>query len=333
MPPLGPDEFDEGREEDIPVATSRAPGPVQGEGGRTVVLGQAGTGRVGRLGQEQVDDPGDEEVLLVDQMDVRPAAQPGQEPSQRLTRLRAAKEPPGLELVRRAPEPGPQRRDQPDRLADAEVDTRVRDHRGGRIEQVGAGEPGLVTGDLHDGAGHRIHRRQPALKRQPHTRSLTMPTMLARPPRSDHPIAVPVRSLVEIDRYLCNGHMTRRPWLPFLGLVLILATSTAGLPGSIASPADRDADRGEEAEADGPAGSDQWFADQRLYPYRSPESLDAAYRAAQDQAVRAAAAPRAAGAAAAAWQPPGPANIRGPGTHPRIPPGPPDTAPPRAATR
>src|SRR5262245_60416763 len=104
--------------------------------------------------------------------------------------------------------------------------------------------------------------------------------------------------------------MTRRPWLPLVGLVLILATSTAGLPGSTALPGDRDAG-GEEAEADGPAGSDQWFADQRLYPYRSPVSLDAAYRAAQDQAVRAAAAPRVASAAAPAWQPLGPANIGG----------------------
>src|SRR5207302_6651901 len=97
------------------------------------------------------------------------------------------------------------------------------------------------------------------------------------------------------------------------GLVLILATSTAGLPGSTARPTDRDAVTG-EADADepgsGPAGSDQWFADQRLYPYRSPVSLDAAFRAAQDQAVRAAAAPRAA-SAAAAWQPLGPANIGG----------------------
>ena len=112
LPPLDPDQLDEGREEDAPVATGRAPGPVQGEGGRTVVLGQAGTGRVRRLGQEQVDDPGDEEVLLVDQVDVRPAAQRRQEPLQRLTRCRAAEELPGLELVRREPEPGPQRRDQ-----------------------------------------------------------------------------------------------------------------------------------------------------------------------------------------------------------------------------
>ena len=124
---------------------------------------------------------------------MRPAAKRRQEPLQRLTRLRTAEELPGLELVRREPVPGPKRSDQPDRLTDAQVDTRVRDHRRGRIEQVGAGEPGLVTGDLHDGAGHRIHRRQPALKRQPHAESLTMATMLARPPRSDHRFAVRTR--------------------------------------------------------------------------------------------------------------------------------------------
>jgi hypothetical protein len=35
-----------------------------------------------------------------------------------------------------------------------------------RIQQVSAGEPGLVTGDLHDRAANHIHRRQPALRRQ-----------------------------------------------------------------------------------------------------------------------------------------------------------------------
>src|SRR5206468_9375370 len=74
--------------------------------------------------------------------------------------------------------------------AGAQVDARVREHRGGRIEQVGAREPGFVTGDLHDGVGHRSHRRQPALERRPHARSLTMPTMMARPPRPDHRIAL-----------------------------------------------------------------------------------------------------------------------------------------------
>jgi hypothetical protein len=66
------------------------------------------------------------------------------------------------------------------------------------MEQIGAGEPRLITGDLHDGAAHRVHRWQPALERQRHTRSLTMPTMLARPPRSDHRIALPTgcRSMV-----------------------------------------------------------------------------------------------------------------------------------------
>src|SRR4051812_19432881 len=101
--------------------------------------------------------------------------------------------------------------------------------------------------------------------------------------------------------------MMRRALLPLFGLVLFLAPSTAGLAGCAALPADRDAVSGEEAEAEGPeggpAGSDQWFADQRLYPYRSQVTLDSAYRAAQDQAVRAATAPRAAGVAAAAWQP------------------------------
>jgi hypothetical protein len=32
MPPLDPDQLDDGREEDTPVATSRAPGPVQPAG-------------------------------------------------------------------------------------------------------------------------------------------------------------------------------------------------------------------------------------------------------------------------------------------------------------
>ena len=159
MPPLDPDQVDERREEGTPVVSSRAPGPVQRESGRTVVLRQAGTGGVRRLGQQQVDDPGDEEELLVDQVDVRPAVQRREEPLQRFARARAAKELPGLELVRREPEPGPQRCDQPDRLARGQVDTRVRDHRGGRIEQIGTGEPGLVAGDLHDGANHRIHWR------------------------------------------------------------------------------------------------------------------------------------------------------------------------------
>jgi hypothetical protein len=124
--------------------------------------------------------------------------------------------------------------------------------------------------------------------------------------------------------------MTRRHWLPLLGLVLILVTSTAALPGSIALP-DRDAG-GDEEEVEGPAGSDQWFADQRLYPYRSEVSLDAAFRAAQDQAVRAALAPRAANLAAAAWQPLGPANIGGRVTDLVVDPVRPDTVYAGAAT-
>jgi hypothetical protein len=109
--------------------------------------------------------------------------------------------------------------------------------------------------------------------------------------------------------------MTRRTLLSLFGLVLILAAGTAWLPGSSGPRADRDNVASEESDGDGPeagpAGSDQWFTDQRLYPYRSQTSLDAAYRAAQDQAVRAAAAPRAANLAAAAWQPLGPANVGG----------------------
>src|SRR2546430_8769120 len=128
--------------------------------------------------------------------------------------------------------------------------------------------------------------------------------------------------------------MTRRPLLPLFGLVLILASGAAGLTGSTALPADREAVAGEEADVDGrgPAGGDQWFADQRLYPYRSPVSLDAAYRAGQDRAVRAAAASRAATAAAAPWQPLGPANIGGRVTDLVVDPVRPDTVYAGAAT-
>ena len=107
--------------------------------------------------------------------------------------------------------------------------------------------------------------------------------------------------------------MTRRTLLLSCGLVLLLATSTAWLPGSAAPTGDRDNVAGEEDEGPGagPAGSDQWFAAQRLYPFTSAGQLASGYRAAQDQAVRAATAPRAAGLAAAAWQPLGPANVGG----------------------
>jgi len=47
MPPLGPDQLDESGEEDTPAATIRPPGPVQGEGSRTVALGQASTSHIG----------------------------------------------------------------------------------------------------------------------------------------------------------------------------------------------------------------------------------------------------------------------------------------------
>jgi hypothetical protein len=46
MPPFDPNQAGKDGEEDAPVAASQMPGPVQGEGGRTLVLGQAGTGRV-----------------------------------------------------------------------------------------------------------------------------------------------------------------------------------------------------------------------------------------------------------------------------------------------
>ena len=46
MPSFDPNQVDKGGEEDAPVAASQMPGPVEGEGGRTLVLGQAGTGRV-----------------------------------------------------------------------------------------------------------------------------------------------------------------------------------------------------------------------------------------------------------------------------------------------
>lgn len=128
--------------------------------------------------------------------------------------------------------------------------------------------------------------------------------------------------------------MTRRSLPALLGLVLILATSTAWLPGSAAPAGDRDNVAGEEDEGpgSGPAGSDQWFAAQRLYPFRSPVALEAGYRAAQDQAVRAATAPRAAGLAAAAWQPLGPANIGGRVTDLVVDPVRPDTVYAGAAT-
>src|SRR6185369_13032757 len=60
-----------------------------------------------------------------------------------------------------------------------------------------------------------------------------------------------------------------------------------------------------------PAGSDQWFMAQRLYPFDKPTALDTAYRNAQEQATAAALAPRTALVAAGPWQPLGPSNIGG----------------------
>src|SRR5205823_2549454 len=152
--------------------------------------------------------------------------------------------------------------------------------------------------------------------------------------RASHEVANRGAHLVGIGACRCNGGMTRRSLPALLGLVLILATSTAWLPGSAAPAGDRDNVAGEEDEGpgSGPAGSDQWFAAQRLYPFRSPVALEAGYRAAQDQAVRAATAPRAAGLAAAAWQPLGPANIGGRVTDLVVDPVRPDTVSAGAAT-
>lgn len=74
-PSLDPEQVDKRGEEDAPVAVGPASRLVHSEGSRTLLLRQAGTGRVRRFGQQQVDDPGEDEVLLVDQMHVRPVAQ------------------------------------------------------------------------------------------------------------------------------------------------------------------------------------------------------------------------------------------------------------------
>jgi hypothetical protein len=114
--------------------------------------------------------------------------------------------------------------------------------------------------------------------------------------------------------------------LPVLGLVLF-SLSTVGdvragsyltigpAPAGAGEPDQEEARPGGETEGDasapeqGPAGADQWFTAQRLYPYRSNPSLGAAYLTAQDQTVRLRAA--AGPSIAAAWQPLGPTNIGG----------------------
>src|SRR6266545_3085446 len=127
--------------------------------------------------------------------------------------------------------------------------------------------------------------------------------------------------------------MRRRVGLLSVGLVLVLLGAAADVRGPVdrtvgpppAGASDEEAEEhqeaGEHEEAGehheaggheaGPAGSDQWFAAQRLYPFTGQPSLDAAYRTAVDQAATAALAPRAAALAAGPWQPLGPSNIGG----------------------
>src|SRR6266508_1541690 len=127
--------------------------------------------------------------------------------------------------------------------------------------------------------------------------------------------------------------MRRRVGLLSVGLVLVLLGAAADARGPVdrtvgpppAGASDEEAEEhqeaGEHKEAGehheageheaGPAGSDQWFAAQRLYPFTGQPSLDAAYRTAVDQAATAALAPRAAALAAGPWQPLGPSNIGG----------------------
>jgi hypothetical protein len=108
----------------------------------------------------------------------------------------------------------------------------------------------------------------------------------------------------------------RRLVLPtLLGLVLVLPTAAADVRGTADLTVGPDVhnaleEEEEEHEAEPePAGSDQWFMAQRLYPFDKPTVLDAAYRNAQEQAT--ALAPRASLVAAGPWQPLGPSNIGG----------------------
>src|SRR5690348_2049367 len=116
--------------------------------------------------------------------------------------------------------------------------------------------------------------------------------------------------------------MKRRTVLPLVVLVLLgnaaVSTADAARPGGVTIGPDVGAAGGEEEAAEeaeargapepGPAGADQFFTAQRLYPYTRSLSLDAAYRAAQEQSTRVA---QSSIGAAAAWQPLGPSNIGG----------------------
>jgi hypothetical protein len=117
--------------------------------------------------------------------------------------------------------------------------------------------------------------------------------------------------------------MKRRAVLPLVVLVLLgnaaVSTADAARPGGVTIGPDvgaaggEEVEEAEEAEArgapePGPAGADQFFTAQRLYPYTRPLTLSAAYRAAQEQSTRVA---QSSIGAAAAWQPLGPSNIGG----------------------
>ena len=84
------------------------------------------------------------------------------------------------------------------------------------------------------------------------------------------------------------------PLLPCSGEALRATDLTVGeprgLPGVYTEAQQQrraNAPQTELSNVPGPAGADHWFAAQRLYPYTSVVSLDAAYRAAQAQAATA----------------------------------------------
>src|SRR5437870_2271921 len=92
-------------------------------------------------------------------------------------------------------------------------------------------------------------------------------------------------------------------------LAVLVITTVVAAAGGTAVGADRWI--GEESEEDegagpGPAGSDDWFATQRVFPFRS---LDIG--ALETRAAAQAAAVSAGPSIQAAWQPLGPANIGG----------------------
>src|SRR6185369_1097151 len=117
--------------------------------------------------------------------------------------------------------------------------------------------------------------------------------------------------------------MTRRAVVPLLALILVghlaVNAADAGWAGGLTVGPDVGAGESEEEEAEehgspeaGPAGADQFFTGQRLYPFGQNPQLDAAYRAAQDQATSLARdAARSSFTAAAAWTPLGPSNVGG----------------------